>query len=172
MSSFFIVAVDEKWGIAKEHRIPWNYPEDFKFFKDKTKNITCVMGYNTYKELAEMRGYPKKTGELLPGRRCMIITSKDIPTNINVTRISSPETIALYSWSHAFIGGVSIYDYAMGDHVGTADYGYVTRIKKDYDCDIHFNNELLEKNFELQMVLRETDELRYEKWIRKPNETN
>ena len=165
----FIAAVDENWGIAKDHKIPWHYPEDFKFFKERTKNLYCVMGYNTYKEISEMRGYPHRNGELLPGRNCMVLTSHDIPTNNHVTKLSHLETLSIYSYSFAFIGGTSIYDYAMGENSFNCgmNYGYITRIKKDYGCNMFFNHELLEKNYELGMVVAETDELRFEKWIRK-----
>lgn len=165
--NFFIVAVDEKWGIAKDHKIPWHFKEDFKFFKEKTKGMDCVLGYNTYKEIAEMRGYPDKTSELLPGRTCHVLTTHDIPINDNVKSISNIEELSLSSRAMAYLGGKTIYDIAMRNHFGGVGYGYITRIKHDYECNILFNNTLLEEYFELIEIINETEDLRFEKWARK-----
>lgn len=171
--NFFIVAVDEKGGIAKDHKIPWHFKEDFKFFKEKTQRALCVLGYNTYNEIATMRGYPDKTDTLLPNRRCHVITSRDIPTNEWVSAHTSLNEDTRFTYSEgslAYIGGVSIYNYAMSDNMDNcelADYGYITRIKKDYDCDKFFNNELLEENFKLIEIIAETEDLRFELWERK-----
>jgi dihydrofolate reductase len=163
---FFIVAVDEKWGIAKDNTIPWHYKEDFKFFKKMTEGFACVLGYNTYAEIAKMRGYPEKTDQLLPNRICKVITSRDIPTSQFVKRTTIDGVVSSEN-IHAFIGGVLIYNYAMEDFWGACEYGYITRIKHDHDCDTFFNNELLEEGFKLGEVIEETEDLRFEKWIRK-----
>ena len=42
-----IVAVDKKWGIGKNNDLLFNLPEDMKFFREKTKDKTVCMGYNT-----------------------------------------------------------------------------------------------------------------------------
>lgn len=165
--NFFIVAVDDKWGIAKDKKIPWHHKEDFQWFKKVTEGMHCVLGYNTYAEIAAMRGYPEKTNAILPGRVCHVITSKSIPESPFVLKHMRPETIInYYPCPFAFIGGVSIYDFAIeGCSVG-CDIGYITRIKGDHECDTFFNHELLMKHFELEEVLGETDLLRFEKWTR------
>jgi dihydrofolate reductase len=163
----FIVAVDEKWGIAKDHKIPWYYKEDFAFFKEMTLNSHCILGYNTYKEIAEMRGYPEKTSELLPKRKCYVLTSKDIPETDSVSKHSSFDAFSNMSDPFMFIGGTSIYNYGLEQPIFGCQFGYITRIKKDYDCNTFFNHELLEKDFELAEVIKETEDLRFERWIRK-----
>jgi len=165
--NFFIVAVDEKWGIAKDNKIPWHYKEDFAFFKKVTINGHCILGYNTYKEIAEMRGYPEKTLELLPKRKCYVITSRDIPETTWVTKHSRIDNFSLMSNPFIFIGGTSIYNYALEHPVFGAQYGYITRIKKDYECDTFFNQEWLEYAFKLDEVIEETEDLRFERWTRK-----
>jgi dihydrofolate reductase len=42
-----IVAVDKKWGIGKNNDLLFSLPEDMKFFREKTKDKTVCMGYNT-----------------------------------------------------------------------------------------------------------------------------
>ena len=53
-----IVAVDENYGIGKSNSIPWDIPEDLKYFKDITtynendKNINVViMGRKTWESI-------------------------------------------------------------------------------------------------------------------------
>lgn len=162
---FFIVAVDADWGIAKDHLIPWHYKEDFKFFKERTQGCLCIMGYNTYAEIAQMRKFPEKNKELLPGRSVAVISGRTVPEEVN--HWTSPDESMFISSPCAYIGGLKIYDHAMGDSTSAASYGYVTRIKKSYDCNLFFNHELLERNFEISEVIDETEDLRFEKWIRK-----
>jgi dihydrofolate reductase len=170
---FFIVAVDNKWGIAKDHAIPWHYKEDFAFFKEKTMGATCVMGYNTYAEIAQMRKFPEKNKELLPGRTSYIVSSRDLGTlplksdgQPGIITTDNPDVTAFLSSSVAFIGGQRIYDYSMSTAIGAADYGFITRIKHDHDCNLFFNETLLRENFALNQIQGETDDLRFERWIR------
>ncbi len=48
----FIVAIDEKKGMANEHGIPWQgkIPGDVKRFRDLTEHGNVLMGYKTYSE--------------------------------------------------------------------------------------------------------------------------
>lgn len=169
MNDFFIVAVDNQWGIAKDNKIPWYYPEDFKWFKEKTKNCNCIMGYNTFKEIAEIRGFPKKTGQLLPSRAALVVTSKEMPyikspygpNKINL----DDEWLKHISVPSVYIGGKRIYEYAIKNP--SVLVGYITKIKKNYDCNMFFDNELLNEYFEFQNIEKETDNLVFEKWVRK-----
>jgi dihydrofolate reductase len=55
-----IVAVDDAGGFGKDGKIPWHFPEDFKRFKEITKDSVCVMGRNTYEDMLEMVKSRKK----------------------------------------------------------------------------------------------------------------
>lgn len=165
--NFFIVAVDDKWGIAKDYKIPWRYKEDFTFFKEKTQGAACCMGYNTFAEIAEIRKYPNKNSVLLPGRTNYVITSKsDLTVNEDIRLTDSIESMTFLSFPIAYIGGKGIYDYAMDNYLGSCAYGYITRIKHDHDCNLHFDSTKLQENFLLAEILSETDDLRFEKWER------
>lgn len=48
-----IVAVDEQLGIGKNNRIPWNIPEDKKWFKEKTLGHAVIMGRNTFDSIVK-----------------------------------------------------------------------------------------------------------------------
>jgi dihydrofolate reductase len=43
-----IVAFDNKRGIGKNGDIPWNIPEDLKYFSNVTKNSIVIMGRKTW----------------------------------------------------------------------------------------------------------------------------
>ena len=43
-----IVAVDKKYGIGNDNKLPWKIPEEIKLFKEKTKNCVCIVGNKTY----------------------------------------------------------------------------------------------------------------------------
>lgn len=62
-----IVATDENLLIGKEGTVngmPWNVPEDLKFFKETTINQTIVMGSTTYKAI----------GRPLPQRKTIVVS--------------------------------------------------------------------------------------------------
>ena len=46
-----IVARSKNKIIGNENGIPWNCPEDLKFFKEKTKNSIVIMGSKTFDSL-------------------------------------------------------------------------------------------------------------------------
>ena len=60
-----ILATDKDYGLAKDHKIPWYYPEDLKHFNTITSGHIIIMGRNTADEL-------KKP---LPNRKNIVISS-------------------------------------------------------------------------------------------------
>jgi dihydrofolate reductase len=61
-----LVAASENNVIGKNNQLPWNLPNDFKFFKNKTWGMPVIMGRNTYESLDKP----------LPGRFNIVITTK------------------------------------------------------------------------------------------------
>ena len=49
----FITACDNKRGIGKNNKLPWDLEEDMKYFKNLTENNVVVMGNNTYNSIPE-----------------------------------------------------------------------------------------------------------------------
>ena len=81
-----IAAVDNSYGFGKDGKIPWHYPEDFKFFKTKTENSVVIMGKATYDDLV---GYTKGDN-FLPTRECIVLTrSTETPPYDNVTFVTN-----------------------------------------------------------------------------------
>jgi dihydrofolate reductase len=61
-----IVAASENNVIGSKNNLPWNLPNDFKYFKNKTWGMPVIMGRKSYESL-------KKT---LPGRINIVVTNK------------------------------------------------------------------------------------------------
>jgi dihydrofolate reductase len=137
-----VTACDDEWGIGKDGKIPWYYTEDFKFFKKITEGGVCFMGRTTYEELAGMR-HGKE--ELLPGRKCVIFTRGEL----NDPRVDVCNNI--HEWiehtgiDNFFIGGSSVYEFALS----VANVVYMTNIPGDHKCDVKFPSGKLKNNFEI-----------------------
>lgn len=131
MNFSVIAACDEDWGIGKEGVIPWHYKEDFKFFKETTAGSTCFMGRKTYEEIAHMRfGKP----ELLPGRKCVIIsTSPLLDERIEVCN-NIHECVEFATSDNFFIGGRAIFEFGLK----MSSCALITNIPGKFNCDVKF----------------------------------
>lgn len=121
-----IAAMDEFRGIGRNGVLPWHIPADLKRFKELTKNSICIMGYNTYHEIADRFKY-ETTGKFLPSRLSIVVTSRDIPHSgeaydvipskgIVITAKSIQEALDLVTERAEdifFIGGESIFKEAL-----------------------------------------------------------
>lgn len=80
-----IAAVSTQGALGKDNKLLWHIPEDFKWFKDKTKNTSVVMGRKTYESI----------GKPLVKRNNYILTRNE--------KYTAPiGAIALYSKEHFF----------------------------------------------------------------------
>src|SRR4051794_27340766 len=60
-----IAAMSKNRVIGRNNGLPWDIPEDMKFFRETTKGHSCIFGRKTMESL----------GQPLPGRLNVIITS-------------------------------------------------------------------------------------------------
>ena len=117
-----ILAIDSKNGLAKNGTIPWKSKKDMTFFKNKTINKIVVMG--------------RKTFESLPGplkNRLNVVLSNPRYSENNI--LYTNDVDALLKENVIFIGGKSIYE----QFIPLCETVWVTRFKKDYDCDLFFD---------------------------------
>jgi len=143
---FGIVAINKKNVIGDKGGIPWHFPEDLKFFKQKTYGGTVVFG--------------RKTAERLPPlkNRHELILSKEKEFGVK-------EVLEMYHnlTPPVFIaGGASVYDQFM-PHINTF---FVTLINNDSDGDTKMpesfdryfkfscKESLLSENCEVQIYIR------------------
>lgn len=128
-----IVAVSENDVIGVNNDLPWDIPEDLKFFRDKTKGRAMIMGRKTYESV----GHP------LPHRLSIIVTrQKDYKVEGNaVVQPDLPSAIEyaktqVSKWGEEIfiIGGGEIFK----ESIDMVDVIYLTRIHKNFDGDIKY----------------------------------
>ena len=123
-----IAAVPDNWVIGNGLKIPWYIPEDFKLFKEKTKDSVVIMGKLTWDSL------PIKP---LPGRVNIILNKEliKIENAIVCTSINQAlETANKYNKEIFCMGGSSIYKQMITD----ATYLYISHIKGEFEGNIFF----------------------------------
>lgn len=154
-----IAAVDEAWGLGKGGLIPWHYPEDFAWFKKATQGATCFMGRKTYEEITKIM---KGKKELLPGRKCVVISSNAVEDS-RVTwlrSISDYHTVA--TEDNYFIGGASIYAFGLN----VASRVFITGIPGDHNCDVFFPYKDLMTKYHTGNTITLSSELRVYEYLK------
>lgn len=127
-----IAAMGSNRVIGKDNAIPWHLPDDFKFFKDTTKNHHVIMGRKNWESL------PSKF-QPLPDRTNIVITRQTNYLAQGATVVSTLKTALKLAKEdgekEAFvIGGGEIYRMVLG----MADRIYLTEIKHDFDGEVTF----------------------------------
>jgi len=129
-----IVAAAANDVIGVNNGLPWNIPEDMKFFREKTKGKALIMGRKTFESV----GHP------LPHRLNVVVTrQKDYP-RANESVVIQPDLksaieycqtqVSKYGEEIFVIGGGELFKESMP----LVDVIYLTRIHKDYPGDIFY----------------------------------
>ena len=145
-----IAAMSENRVIGSDGDMPWNLPEDFKWFKEKTMGGILIMGRKTYESI----------GEPLPGRETYVLSrrSLDIP---GVKHFTDIETLLqeLETEKTVWIaGGAEIYRQTLP----LCDEILLTRIHRQCEGDTFF--PAFEDRFEFKEVIRENPDFTIERW--------
>lgn len=146
LSFSIIVAVDEKFGIGKDGKLPWHLSADLRHFKKITteapagKQNAVIMGRKTWDSL------PEKF-KPLPGRINVVVSrQKDfkLPPGVILApglQAALGHCDGLKNLNQVFvIGGGEIFSEAI--HAPSCRTLYITKIDKDYHCDTHFPRDL------------------------------
>jgi dihydrofolate reductase len=121
----FIVAVDEKLGMAKNGRQPWHLPTDEQYFLQQTQKYggVVLMGRTTY----DVIGHPlKERRNIVLSRSLKYIEGVEVEKDLQNALRVAPDI-----W---VIGGAGIF----AQSLQYADELYVTRIEADFECDQFF----------------------------------
>lgn len=122
-----IVAMNDARVIGAKGRLPWHVPEDLKRFKALTMGHAIVMGRKTHESI----------GRALPGRRNVVITSRELATpGVEVAR-TLDEALALARTTDPepfVVGGGEIYALALP----RATRLHVTWIHQEVEGDTFF----------------------------------
>jgi len=145
-----IVACDKTGGISKNGEIPWNFKEDWQWFKTVTDNSICIMGRKTYDDIvARKRNKEFKT--LLPNRESYVISSKPEDYFKGIAGVATSvrsimEDLDTHDTRNVFLlGGAALYI----QNVVWANTIYMTGIDNDYECDKFFPIDYVNKNFKM-----------------------
>lgn len=147
-----IVAASENNVIGRDNDLPWNIPEDLKFFKDKTLNSILIMGRKTYDSI----------GRPLPKRTTIVVSRsakpKDFPesiflcSNLQQAIAKASELSEQQKIQEVFIvGGGEIYKQTLN----LADKVYLTRIHTEVDGHAYYPEI---KNSEFNLVSEKKSE--------------
>ena len=95
-----IAAMAENRVIGNRNQLPWQVPEDFRWFKSRTLGKTLLMGRKTFESI----------GRPLPGRRTIVLSRSDYPAD-GITVVSSLDQVAgcLEANELWICGGAEIY---------------------------------------------------------------
>lgn len=139
-----IVAVAQNDVIGVNNDLPWDIPEDMKFFRDKTKGKALIMGRKTFESV----GHP------LPNRLSVVVTRQKDYVSPAPSVVIQPDLqsaieyckgqTSKYGEEVFIIGGGEIFKESMD----IVDIIYLTRIHKDFQGDIKYPKVDLKK-FEL-----------------------
>jgi dihydrofolate reductase len=133
MAISIIVAHDKNNGIGLNGKIPWYISEDFKWFKRHTIGKIVVMGTTTYFSLPDnVRPLPGRNNYVLCGEceyhdKIKKEGAKVLVNYHQVLELSKDKDLFV-------IGGASLYDL----FIDYADYLYITKINKEFECDTFF----------------------------------
>lgn len=144
-----IAAMAKNRVIGKNNQLPWDIPEDMKFFRDKTKGHVMIMGRKTFESFG---------GKPLPNRFHIVITRQenykfsdpavevvhDLKTAIELAHMLTTKYKAKFGDEVFVVGGGEIYSQAMD----VVDRIYLTVIEKEFEGDAKFP-EFNEKDFKL-----------------------
>lgn len=137
-----IWAMDENWLIGKGDKLPWRYPEDLKYFKDKTHNKTVLMGHNTYCSLKDVYYKNKK----LPFKKIYVATRENTRDYEDAIIVNDVVSFLKNNDEKLWvIGGSTIYSLALP----FANKLYITWILNNYEGDIYFPKFPLLEDFKL-----------------------
>ena len=133
----FIVAIDEKRGLANNHGIPWQgkVPTDVAYFREKTTNSSVMMGYGWYTE------------QKLPlvNRRNLVATSSDEELRPGFEKITDARKFLSETQDDVWVGGGAG---LFASTIDLADELYITRLEGDFKCTKFFPE--FDKNFTLK----------------------
>lgn len=128
-----IFATDPNHLIGKDNLLPWNYPEDLKYFKRTTVNKTVLMGLETFHSIISISGKP------LPKRKLVVASLEEfsypgvLVIDDLIKYLKEPHEEEIF-----IIGGKTIYELALP----YADRLYITHIKKEHEGNVYLDFSL------------------------------
>jgi dihydrofolate reductase len=127
-----IAAVSKNMVIGKKNDLPWNLPDDMKFFMQTTKGHHVIMGRKNYDSIPEkFRPLPNRTNIVVTRQQsfkapgCIVVHS--VEKGLEIARNNGEQETFI-------IGGADIYRLGMNQ----TQRMYLTEIDADIDGDTYF----------------------------------
>ncbi len=142
-----IVAMTRKGVIGKDNKLPWQLPEDLRYFKEVTMGAPLIMGRKTFDSI----------GRPLPGRLNIVITRNTEYRPPGVTVVHSLDA-ALKAANDSgaphtpfLIGGGDLFTQGLR----LCNRIYITWIEKDFPGDAYFPEWPKEEFTQVSCVAKE-----------------
>jgi len=146
-----IAAMAANRVIGAGNALPWDIPEDMRWFVDSTRGKTLLMGRKTHESI----------GCLLPKRRTLVLTRSSEPIEgvELVHDIGTAAELAVPAGELWICGGSEVY----AQTLPWWDELLLTRVKRTVEGDAFF--PLCEHRMRLAEVIRDTPEFRIERHL-------
>ncbi len=133
---FTILAMDKNNLIGKENKLPWHYPLDLKYFKEKTFNKNVLMGLSTYKSLTGNYNFDlSHFKEVFVASKENTLKIKDINFVPDVNNFLKRFEKDLF-----IIGGKTLFE----ETLNSSDLVYLTKINKEHIGDVYLDFDFSE----------------------------
>jgi dihydrofolate reductase len=130
-----LAAIDDKRGMAKENKLPWNLPTDVKRYRDlmNTYGGNILVGRSTYMQMKDV---------LKNNNVYLATTTIDAMEGVHIVK-DIKDFLGNFNQDLWIIGGAKVFE----DSISFADELILTRVEGDFNCDVFFpdfENEFVE----------------------------
>ncbi len=147
-----IAAMSENRVIGANGKLPWNLPEEYRWFKQKTMGGTLIMGRKTYDSI----------GKPLPGRETLLLSRSPGPEGVTTCADlpAMEEKLRKLPRPWWVCGGADVYRQLLRQCSAL----YLTRVHRVVSGDAFFPP--FENKFELEQTIYDGEQFRVERWRR------
>lgn len=126
-----VAAVAKNGCLGIDNHLPWDWPEDKKFFRELTAEKNILMGRKTFESILQLLKSP------LPNRNNIMLTRNIYYPSMAGVKIFHRLDQVMKKYQNEdlyIIGGGEIY----AQTINLADKMYLTQINQEYDGDTFF----------------------------------
>ena len=144
MTLSHIVAVSSNDVIGVNNTLPWNIPEDMKFFREKTKGKALIMGRKTFESVGHP--LPNRLNVIVTRQKGYLVNSPNVVVQPDLQSAIEycQSQISKYGEEIFIIGGGEIFK----ESINLVDVIYLTRIHQEFPGDILYPH-INETDFDL-----------------------
>ena len=133
MKVIAIAAVGKNGVIGNGNELPWNIPEDMKFFREATRDQIVIMGRKTLDSLG--KPLPKRENAIITRNSKLSIDGAQVFPDVKSAIDHYRNQEKKFSGKNIFIiGGAQIYEASMND----LDEIWLTVIGQEFPGDVFF----------------------------------